>query len=67
MSKQKTFPAVVHVAYEPDSDGEDDYLCVYTDDISSLEAGQRCAIYKCVDEGVVRGPESFISKKTEGR
>jgi hypothetical protein len=60
---QKKFPAIVHVAYEPNADGEDDYLCVYTDGVVSMEPGQRCAIYKRVDEGAVRGPKSFISKK----
>lgn len=61
--KNKRFPEIVHLAFEPDRDGEDDYLCVYTDGVSSLEPGQRCAIYKRIDEGSVRGPKSFISKK----
>ena len=59
----KKFPPIVHLAYEPNADGDEDYLCVYTDGVQSLESGQRCAIYKRVEEGSVRGPKSFISKK----
>jgi hypothetical protein len=57
----KKFPVLVHLAYVPTTDGEDDYLCVYTDGVFSMEPGQRCAIYKRIDEGIVRGPKSFIS------
>ena len=60
----KKFPVLVHVAYEPDANGDDDYLCVYTDGVHSLEPGQRCAIYKRVDKGYVRGPKSFVSTMT---
>lgn len=59
----KKFPLLVHLAYEPDSDGNDDYLCVYTDGVHSMQPDQRCAIYKRVDEGKVRGPKSFVSKR----
>lgn len=58
----KKFPEIIHVAYEPDANDEDDYLCVFEDGVASLESGQRCAIYKRVDEGYVRGPKSFVSK-----
>ncbi len=59
----KKFPVLVHLAYEPNTDGDDDYLVVHADGVASMEPGQRCAIYKRIDEGAVRGPKSFISKK----
>lgn len=59
----KKFPPIVHLAFEPNADGEDDYLAVYTDGVSNMEPGQRCAIYKRVEEGTVRGPKSFIAKR----
>lgn len=59
----KKFPPLVHLAYEPNARGEEDYLAVYTDGVQSMEPGQRCAIYKRVDIGAVCGPKSFISKK----
>jgi len=62
-SSMKKFPELVHLAYEPNADGEEDYLCVFTDGVHSLEPGQRVAIYKRIDEGEVRGPKSFVSKK----
>ncbi len=40
----KKFPMFVHAAYEQDRDGNDDYLAVYTDGVSSIEPGQRCAM-----------------------
>jgi NADH:ubiquinone oxidoreductase subunit len=63
----KKFPQIVHMAFEENADGEDDYLAVYTDGIDSLEPGQRCAIYKRIEEGTVRGPKSFVSKKRNRR
>jgi hypothetical protein len=65
--KSKAFPQVVHLAYELNSDGDDDYLCVFTDGVQSLEPGQRVAIYKRVDQGVVRGPKSFISQRERAK
>ena len=59
----KKFPQIVHLAFEVNADGEEDYLAVYTDGVFSLEPDQRCAIYKRVDEGRVRGPKSFVSGK----
>jgi len=57
----KKFPRIVHMAYEPDQDGRDDYLATYSDGVATIDAGRRCAIYKLVDEGIVRGPKSFVS------
>lgn len=63
----KKFPLLVHLAYESDTDGNDDYLCVYTDGVYSMEPSQRCAIYKLVDEGYVRGPKAFVSKQRKSK
>ena len=60
----KKFPLIVYLAYDPKSGGGDDYLYVVTDGIDDLEPGQRCAIYKRVDEGTVHGPKSFIPKRS---
>lgn len=59
----KKFPALIHIGFEPDRDGNEDYAVIYSDGVSDMEAGQRVAIYKLVDEGIVRGPKSFVSKK----
>ena len=58
---KKQFPKIVHLAFAPNSDGEEDYLCVFADGVFSLEPDQRCAIYKRIDEGFVRGPKAFVS------
>ena len=60
---RKKFPLLVHLAYEPDRNGDDDYLCVFTDGVFSMDAGTHVAIYKRVDEGIVRGPKAFISSR----
>lgn len=62
-SKSKQFPELVHLAYI-DAGTEDEFLDVRTDGVFSLEPGQRCAIYKLVDEGKVHGPKSFRSSRT---
>ena len=58
----KRFPDTIHAAYEENQDGDEEYLVVFSNGVRDMEPGQRVAIYKRVDEGVVRGPKSFVSK-----
>ncbi len=63
----KKFPRLIHVSYEEDQNGEEDYLCCFTNGVDDLDPGARCAIYQLVEEGVIRGPKSFVSKRSHRR
>lgn len=60
MAKLK-FPELIHVAWE---DGGDDewFLTTHQEGVETIDVGQRCAIYKLVEEGTVHGPKTFVPK-----
>lgn len=62
----KKFPKLVHLAYEDNVDGEEDYLVVYTGGVSLMEPGQRYAIYKLVGWARCVGRSPSCQKRVAG-
>lgn len=55
----RKFPNLIHVGFDDVLNDDTPYLLVYEEGITTMEPGQRVAIYQLVEEGIVKGPKSF--------